>query len=345
MPPNMRLLRPIAPKLQTGVTLIELMVALAIGAFLMIGAVTVFMQSRATFRLTESVSRLQENARFAVDLLEQDVRMSHFWGFTNLTYQVDGRRDGTMPHWGLASGTCGANWVINLDNQVGGNNAYGWGCPPSPPNVFQPGSDTLIVRRVDENPIPNPLAPGALQNRVYLQSARGAARSQIFAGAAGVPANFNPAAHQVNALMANGYYVSLTSSLSTGANLVPSLRRKTLTDLNTIRDEEVMPYVEDLQVQYGVDVDLPGTPNRGSIDRYVNANDPIITPGAAGFISDAEILAVRIWLRLRAENFENGFVDPTNYVYADRNAGVFNDRIRRLVVSKTIYLRNARPVS
>lgn len=106
-----------------------------------------------------------------------------------------------------------------------------------------------------------------------------------------------------------------------------------------------MPYVEDLQVQYGVDVDLPGTPNRGSIDRYVNANDPIITPGAAGFISDAEILAVRIWLRLRAENFENGFVDPTNYVYADRNAGVFNDRIRRLVVSKTIYLRNARPVS
>ena len=36
-------------------TLIELMVALAIGAFLMIGAITVFMQSRTTFRVTESL--------------------------------------------------------------------------------------------------------------------------------------------------------------------------------------------------------------------------------------------------------------------------------------------------
>ena len=33
------------------------MVALAIGAFLMIGAITVFMQSRTTFRLTESIAR------------------------------------------------------------------------------------------------------------------------------------------------------------------------------------------------------------------------------------------------------------------------------------------------
>src|SRR5690606_21019944 len=46
-----------------GVTLIELMVALAIGSFLMIGAVTVFMQGRTTFRVTESIARLQENAR------------------------------------------------------------------------------------------------------------------------------------------------------------------------------------------------------------------------------------------------------------------------------------------
>src|SRR5690606_9733933 len=36
-----------------GVTLIELMVALAIGSFLLIGAVTVFVQSRASYRVTE----------------------------------------------------------------------------------------------------------------------------------------------------------------------------------------------------------------------------------------------------------------------------------------------------
>jgi type IV pilus assembly protein PilW len=54
------------PRQQHGMTLIELMVALAIGAFLMIGAISVFVQSRTTFRVTESVSRLQETARFAL---------------------------------------------------------------------------------------------------------------------------------------------------------------------------------------------------------------------------------------------------------------------------------------
>ena len=51
-------------------------ILVAIGAFLMIGAMTVFMQSRTTFRITESVSRLQETARFAIDSLEPDIRMA-----------------------------------------------------------------------------------------------------------------------------------------------------------------------------------------------------------------------------------------------------------------------------
>ena len=46
--------------------------------------------------------------------------------------------------------------------------------------------------------------------------------------------------------------------------------------------------------------------------------------------------------RLRAERPENGFTDTTNYVYADQNVPPFNDQFRRIVVTKTIYLRNAR---
>ncbi|HET7608276.1 MAG TPA: prepilin-type N-terminal cleavage/methylation domain-containing protein, partial [Gammaproteobacteria bacterium] len=62
--------KPAARRAIAGLTLIELMVALAIGMFLMIGAITVFMQSRTTFRVNESVARLQENARFVLDTLE-----------------------------------------------------------------------------------------------------------------------------------------------------------------------------------------------------------------------------------------------------------------------------------
>ena len=76
---------------QSGMTRIELRVALAIGAFLMLGAMTVFMQSRTTFRVTESLSRLQENGRLAISILEPDIRMAHYWGLTNLTGNITNR--------------------------------------------------------------------------------------------------------------------------------------------------------------------------------------------------------------------------------------------------------------
>ena len=144
-----------------------------------------------------------------------------------------------------------------------------------------------------------------------------------------------------------GYYVDRGSQIIAG---VPSLRRKRLNTGGGIVDEELVPGVEDMQIQFGVDTDVPGTavaanPDRGSIDRYVNPDDPLIDPTNAGFNPNAEILSVRVWLRLRGERVENGLIDPTDYEYADQDFGTFNDGFRRVVVSKTIYLRNARPAS
>ena len=154
------------------------------------------------------------------------------------------------------------------------------------------------------------------------------------------PAGFNPGTSETHAVVVDGYYIDNGSSLG---NAIPSLRRKILRSTGVIDDEEVLPGVEDMQVQLGVDMDAAGQPNRGSIDRYMNPGDPIITPGNAAFDPNAEILAVRIWLRIRAERTENGFTDTATYQYADQNVGPFNDGFRRLVISKTIYLRNARP--
>ena len=320
-----------------GMTLIELMVALAIGAFLMIGAVTVFMQGRTTFRITESVARLQENGRFAIDRLEADLRMSHYWGLTTRSYRIRGRATPADAN-GPGPDNCGNNWTIDLDNHVGTNNGYGWACASTGP--AEVNSDTLMVRRVLEDPI----APAALTaNTVYLQSNRGGGLLPLIFTGTVIPAEFDdPTTSSTFQLVANGYYVSRDSTLGVG---LPSLRVKTLVQGGLIQDQEVMPGVEDMQVQYGVDTNLEGDPNRGSIDRYVNAGDPIIDPMSPGFNPDAEILAVRIWLRIRAERFENGFTDTTNYVYADQNVGPFNDAFRRIVVSKTVYLRNARPSS
>jgi hypothetical protein len=165
--------------------------------------------------------------------------------------------------------------------------------------------------------------------------------SEIFVGTA-VPAGFDPLTSQTHRLLVNGYYVSQSSSLG---NDVPSLRVKTLLADGSIQDQEVMPGVEDFQVQFGVDTDEAEADERGAIDRYVNPDDPMIDPDDAGFDDDSVVMAVRIWLRVRAERPENGFVDDTNYVYADQDVGPFNDGFRRFVVSKTIYLRNSRPLS
>ena len=328
---------------QHGMTLIELMVALAIGAFLMLGAITVFMQSRTSFRVTETLSRLQENARFALETMEPDIRMAHYWGLTPRTYLIQGR---AAPNVGAGIGThpCGNNWSLNLDEAVDGtNNTYTWTCAAGGGfgAVPVPNSDTLIVRRTSEDPI-----AALVPNVLYVQSTR-SQLGQIFAGTT-LPAGFNPATSETHRLIVNGYYVSNMSAIPG----MPSLRRKILStapgSIGAVADEEVLIGVEDMQVQFGVDTDVPGTPvapnpNRGAVDRWVNPDDPLIDPTNAGFNPNAEILAVRIWLRLRGDRVENGLFDPTVYQYADRNFGTFADGLRRILVSKTIYIRNSRP--
>ncbi len=68
---------------QLGVSLIELMVALAIGSLLVLGLVEVFAASRTAYQLSEGMARVQENSRFAVDYLQRDLRMAGHMGCVN----------------------------------------------------------------------------------------------------------------------------------------------------------------------------------------------------------------------------------------------------------------------
>jgi hypothetical protein len=253
--------------------------------------------------------------------------MSHFWGLTTRTYAVVGRTAATEAHAGMGTDDCGDNWAIDLENVVGSNDGYEWECDPFGEEID--GADTLMVRRAAQVPV------ACVVGMVCIQSSRGGTpAAQLFTGAV-IPADFNPATSDTFPLIARGYYVDETSTLGN----LPSLRRKTLVASGAVNDEEVLPGGEDLQVEYGVDTNPVGSATRGSITRYVTADDPVV------LAPDTEVLAVRVWVRLRAERPENGFTDTAEYVYADRDDGPFNDAFRRLVVSKTIYLRNARPAS
>ncbi len=76
---------------QTGVTLVEILIALAIGAFLMIGSVQVYTQSRQAYVINESIARVQETLQFAMDTIESDLRMASNWGRHSRGAAVEGR--------------------------------------------------------------------------------------------------------------------------------------------------------------------------------------------------------------------------------------------------------------
>ncbi|MEO0971672.1 MAG: prepilin-type N-terminal cleavage/methylation domain-containing protein, partial [Pseudomonadota bacterium] len=76
---------------QRGLSLVEVMVALLLGTFLLTGALTIYANGRGTIEVTARVARMQESARYALELLEPDIRAAGYWGTTTGTESIDGR--------------------------------------------------------------------------------------------------------------------------------------------------------------------------------------------------------------------------------------------------------------
>lgn len=65
---------------QYGISLVEILVALAISAFLIAGIIQILINNKQTYLMQEGLSRLQENARFAVDFMSKDIRQADYQG-------------------------------------------------------------------------------------------------------------------------------------------------------------------------------------------------------------------------------------------------------------------------
>ncbi len=75
-------------RVQSGFGLVELMIAMTIGLILLGGIGYVFLGSRAAFRTTENLSRIQENARYALDMMGRDIRMAGYVGCGNMASMI-----------------------------------------------------------------------------------------------------------------------------------------------------------------------------------------------------------------------------------------------------------------
>jgi hypothetical protein len=307
-----------ASKIARGFQLPELLIALAIGLFLVAASLAALRQARDLFAANENIAWLQDAARHATSLLVSDLEHAGFTGFAGT-----GVRIASLPA-GIEA--CGPDFATALDRPVqASNDAWpdvGGQCDPTASaGGARDATDTLTVRRASFASA----APDA--GRLQVWTRRLASRSPVVLFANGdLPGRIDDD-HDVRDLEVRTYYVA---NDSVGLPGLPALRVKALTEAAgaaQFRDEELVPGVEDLQVELGV-VD-------GSAVSYVAPDSPSARTGT--------IVAVRFWLRIRAESTERGFPDARTLSYAGK---VFaptsaEARHRRLLVERTVALRNA----
>ncbi|MFK8015413.1 MAG: PilW family protein [Gammaproteobacteria bacterium] len=313
---------------QRGFSLIELMVGLAIGVFLIAGTLSVYQESQSAILVSERMARMQESGRYAISVIEEDIRAVGLWGLLNSTEYVAGRATPADAVDIAVTGDCQVNWVVNIDTPIEGfDNSNGYAATCLSGVNYVNNSDVLVLRHADERDL---TAADLGVGGIYLRSDQ--THAEIFAGTT-LPNGFAPDA-RINEIRAIAYFISDESDSDADT---PSLRRA-FVDMTgatpTIDTEEVISGIEDFQVQYGVD--LSGD---GSANSYLNADD---------VVDEAQIVALRLWLRLRTSTPEIGFDDEMSFLYSDQlfsaatTSTADDDPYRRAVLSKTIELRNRR---
>lgn len=63
---------------QRGLTLVEMMVAITVGLLLLGGVVQIFFSNSQAYRVQDDMARVQENGRFALDMLAQNIRKAGY---------------------------------------------------------------------------------------------------------------------------------------------------------------------------------------------------------------------------------------------------------------------------
>lgn len=130
---------------QRGFTLIELMIAMLIGVFLMAGVIQIFISAKQAYRLQENLSRLQENGRFSMDILTKDIRMAGYVGCASKVAPnsiLDPTKITVSTLTSGINGVDGVNVTTSSWNTVANTKA----CGTSPANQCVAGTDVISIQ-------------------------------------------------------------------------------------------------------------------------------------------------------------------------------------------------------
>jgi type IV pilus assembly protein PilW len=119
-------------KTQRGLSLIELMVALTIGLFMLGGLGLVFLSMNQTFTLRERLSALQENERMAMSILGTSIHNAGFYPDPlNVTAATQFPASGSFVATQVISGTTGAGNTDTLSVRFAAGATSSQGCSSS----------------------------------------------------------------------------------------------------------------------------------------------------------------------------------------------------------------------
>jgi type IV pilus assembly protein PilW len=331
---------------QRGLTLIELMIALLIGVFLTAGLIQIFISAKQSYRLQENISRLQENGRFAMDFLTKGIRMA---GYTGCSSSITNSHVIVDPTKVSLVFPLTANATLNNVVAARGLNnvANNWNAKACGTNECIAGTDVInfvsssscsgqLTANMSTASDPIQIAAantcGVQQKEVVIISdcssadifaASTVSGGQItFTNDANNPANLSKA-YQTNAQIFAPQLMSYF--IRSGASGIPALWRFDSTHA-TSKLEELIEGIENMQVLYGIDIDLNTTPD-------CPATPPNTVPAGcfvpnyyvdASKVTDwSKVVSIRI--SLVAVSIENNLVDaPQPYTYLVEANNTYN---------------------
>lgn len=330
---------------QHGLTLIELMVAMTIGLMLLAGTVSIFISNKRIFREQEELSRLQENARFAMEILIRDLRMAGYAGCSDTADTLEnnvtnGDNDDVLYSFvnGVEGSEAGAAWepsdgaigvvtvagtdaiTVRFLEPTGLNLSGGMATTDAALTVtgatgFAAG-DLVALSDCDSSDVMEVTAVASNAGVETLSHATGVSTAGSPGNADADLAKLYPAASELMRFVARRYYVG------NGAN-GPALMVVDGYDAA----QELIEGVESMQILYGQD-----TTADQIVDSYV----------AASAVADwSNVLAIRIALLMRTvEEGQHNELDTNSYSLLGTVVNPTDDRRRRKVFSATIQIRN-----
>ncbi len=296
---------------QRGLGLVEIMVSLLLMAIMFNGLMDIFLNSRATYSATDNITRAQENGRTAVQILVADLRRSGYLGGNSDITTIAGSLGPST-----AAATCATNdttWARMISRGLHGldDTKAGYACV----NDSYLRGDIITMRFASPWQVDTAdFAP----TRIYL-------RSSVFEGKVFLGADTADKRNTVldtpqrqHELLAYTYYIADTGRTCNSA-AVPGLFRETLNAKNFPVAEELISGVENMQFQYNIG------------NRYVDADH----------VTDwSTVLSVKMWVLVRSECPETGFIDARSYVLGDLADYTPADAYRRSLYSTVVALRN-----